>query len=88
MSIGLSIGMCIGMAIGSAKDKRLSENIMEISRIEDVCESSDKLIYAIDKYGIEKEYRVTDKKMKKEKFSVGDEVVEDTGRVLMSVKNS
>ena len=34
MCYGIPIGMCIGMAIGSAKDKRLSENIMTISRIE------------------------------------------------------
>ena len=69
MCFGLPIGMCIGMAIGAAKDKRLVENMMEISRIEDVQESSDKFIYAIDKNGAEKEYRVNEKKMKEEKFS-------------------
>lgn len=50
---GIPVGMCIGMAIGAAKDKKLSERIMKISRIEDIVESPDKLIYAIDKNGSE-----------------------------------
>ena len=38
---GLPIGMYIGMTIGTAKDKRLSENIMKICRIEAISGSSD-----------------------------------------------
>ena len=87
MCMGIPIGMCIGIAIGSAKDKRLSEHMMEISRIEDVPESSDKLIYAMDKNGVEKEYRVTREKMKEEKFSVGNRVAEETDGTLVSLES-
>lgn len=87
MCFGLPIGMCIGMAIGAAKDKRLAENMMEISRIEDVQDASDKFIYAIDKNGAEKEYRVNEKKMKEEKFSVGDRVAEETEGSLVSLES-
>jgi len=86
MCMGISLGMCIGMAIGSAKDKRLSEHMMKISRIEDVFEASDKLIYAIDKNGVEKEYRVTEQKMKEEKFTVGARVAEETDGTLVSLE--
>ena len=84
---GLPIGMCIGMAIGSAKDKRLSENMMEISRIEAVEELPDVFIYAIDKNGVEKEYSVSVKKMKEEKFSIGDRVAEEAGESLVSLES-
>ena len=67
MGFGIPIGMCIGMAIGQAKDKRLSENIMIIRKIENVKESSDMVIYVGDKNEIEKQYIVTEKKMKEEK---------------------
>ena len=86
MCMGIPIGMCIGMAIGAAKDKRLAENRMEISRIEAVPESTDVFLYAIDKNGTEKEYRVTAKKMKEEKFSVGDRVAEETKGSLVSLE--
>lgn len=86
MCMGIPIGMCIGMAIGAAKDKRLAENMMEISRIEAVPESTDVFLYAIDKNGTEKEYRVTAEKMKEEKFSVGDQVAEETKGSLVSLE--
>ena len=52
LSIGMSIGMGIGCVLGAAKDKRVSERMMEIVRIEDVPDSTDKLVYAVDKNGI------------------------------------
>lgn len=87
MSFGLPIGMCIGIAIGSAKDKRLSENMMEIVRIGAVDESFDMFIYAIDKNGEEKEYRITKEKMNEERFSVGDRVAEETDGSLVSLES-
>ncbi|SHJ58062.1 hypothetical protein SAMN02745248_00462 [Hathewaya proteolytica DSM 3090] len=87
MSFGLPIGMCVGIAIGSAKDKRLSENMMEIVRIVAVDESFDMFIYAIDKNGEEKEYRITKEKMDEEKFSVGDRVAEETDGYLLSLES-
>lgn len=86
MCMGIPIGMCIGMAIGAARDKRLAENMMEISRIEAVPDSTDVFLYAIDKNGTEKEYRVTAEKMKEEKFSVGDRVAEETKGSLVSLE--
>ena len=78
---GLSLGMSIGIAFGAVKDKRLSEKMMEISRIEDVPDSTDKMVYTIDKTGEEKEYRVNEKRFLVEKFSVGDIVAEDAGEL-------
>ena len=86
MSFGISIGMCIGMAIGQAKDKRLSENIMIIRKIETVKDSSDMAIYISDKNEIEKQYIVTEKKMKEEKFSEGDRVAEEIDGSLVSLE--
>lgn len=86
MCMGIPIGMCIGMAIGAARDKRLAENMMEISRIEAVPDSTDVFLYAIDKNGTEKEYRVTAEKMKEEKFSIGDRVAEETKGSLVSLE--
>lgn len=83
---GMPVGMCIGMAIGSAKDKKLSENMMEVSRIEAMEESSDMLIYAVDKNDVEKEYRVSEKQMKAEKFAVGNRVAEETDGSLVSLQ--
>lgn len=86
MCYGIPIGMCIGMIIGSAKDKRLSKNILTISRIETMNDPSNIKIYVIDKNGTEKEYIVTDKKMKAEKFSVGDRIAEETDGSLVSLE--
>jgi len=87
MCFGLPIGMSIGMCIGAAKDKRLAEKMMEVIRIEDAGETRDKLIYVIDKDGNEKEFKVTEKKMKEEKFSVGDRVAEEQEGVLVSLES-
>ena len=87
MCFGIPIGMSIGMAIGSAKDKRLSENMMKISRVEMIQESSDMLVYAMDKNGVEKQYKVSEKKMKEEKFSVGNRVAEETDGSLVSLES-
>lgn len=84
---GIPIGMCIGMIIGSAKDKRLSKNLMTISRIETTNAPSNIKICVIDKNGTEKEYIVTDKKMKAEKFSVGDRVAEEADGSLVSLES-
>lgn len=88
MSLGIPFGMCLGMAIGAAKDKRLSEHMMEISRIETVDESTDIFVYAIDEDGAEKEYRVSAKKMKEEKFSVGNRVAEEKDGSLVSLESN
>lgn len=62
MCLGMSIGMCIGIVIGQAKDKRLSENIMIIRKVETSNNLSDIIIYVICKNEIEKQYIVTEKK--------------------------
>lgn len=86
MCMGLPIGMCIGMVIGAAKDKRLSEYMQTVSRIEDVPESADKLVCAVDEEGAEKEYRVSKKVMKEQKFAVGNRVAEETDGSLVSLE--
>ena len=84
---GIPIGMCIGMAMGAAKDKALSANMMKVTRIEDMSESNDKLIYATDKNGEEKEYKITEKQIKEQQFAVGDRVALDTDGNLVSLEN-
>ncbi len=84
---GIPIGMCIGMAIGKAKDKQLSENIMTIRKIETVEDSPDVVIYVIDKNEIEKQYRVTEQKMKEEKFVEGDRIAEEIDGSLVSLES-
>ena len=86
MCTGMPIGMCIGMAIGAAKDKRLSELIQTVSRIEDAPESADKLVYAVDEKGTENEYRVSEKAMKEQKFAIGNRVAEETDGSLVSLE--
>lgn len=86
MCMGLPIGMCIGMAIGAAKDKRLSEQIQTISRIEDAQDCPEKLVYAVDRDGTEKEYRVSEKAMKEQKFAMGNRVAEETDGSLVSLE--
>lgn len=87
MSTGLSMGMCIGLAIGAAKDKRLSEHMMEITRIEDDETSADKIIYAVDKDGNEKSYKVSEKIAKSAKFAVRDRVSEEKNGALVSLES-
>ena len=87
MTTGMSMGMCLGLVIGSAKDKRLSENMMHITGIEDDETSSDKIIYAVDKEGNEKLYKVSEKIAKNAKFAVGDRVAEETNKMLVSLEN-
>ena len=87
MCYGILIGMCIGMVVGQVKDKRLSENIMVIRRIETDKDSTDVVIYVSDKNQIEKQYKVTEKKMKEEKFVEGDRVAEETDGSLVSLES-
>ena len=87
MGFGIPIGMCIGMVIGQAKDKQLSENIMIIIKIETVNDSSYIIICVSDKNKIEKQYLVTDKKMKEEKFAEGDRVAEEMDGSLVSLES-
>ncbi len=87
MCFGIPIGMCIGMAIGQAKDKRLSENLMIIKKIEPVKDSTDVVIYASDKNEVEKQFRVTEEKMKEEKFVEDDRVAEETDGSLVSLES-
>lgn len=86
MSLGMSVGMCIGTAIGSAKDKRLSEHMMHITRIQEDIEADSKIIYAVDKDGKEKSYKVSAKIAKNAKFAVGDRVAEETNKSLVSLE--
>lgn len=87
MSIGLPVGMCIGLLIGQMRDRKLSENMLEISRMQPADASTDTIIYAVDENGAEKEYTVTEKKMKEEKFAVGDRVAEESNGVLVSLES-
>ncbi len=87
MSMGLSIGMCFGIALGAVKDKKLSERMMEIVRIEDVPDSTDKLVYTVDKNGVEKEYRIAERRIISEKFAVGDRVAEEKEGYLVTLES-
>ena len=87
LSIGISVGMGIGAALGAAKDKRLSEHMMEIVRIEDAPDSADKLVYAVDKRGVEREYRVAERRIISEKFAVGDRVAEENAGYLVTLES-
>jgi len=87
MTTGMSMGMCLGLAIGSAKDKRLSENMMHITRIEGDETSADKIIYAVDKDGNEKSYKVSERIAQNAKFAVADRVAEETNKTLVSLEN-
>ena len=87
MCLGMSMGMCLGLAIGSAKDKGLSENMMHITRIQEDIESDGKIIYAVDKDGNEKLYKVSERIAKNTKFAVGDRVAEETNKTLVSLEN-
>ena len=86
MCYGLPIGMCLGLYIGQAKDRRLVESAMEISRIERLTGYTEIFVYVIDKGGVEKEYRVSEKIMKVEKFKIGDRVAEERKGILISLE--
>lgn len=88
MCIGMAIGLCLGEALGQAKDKKLLENAMEISKIEHLAGFSEVFVYAIDKDGNEKEFRVSEKRMKSEKFKAGDKVAEEREGALVSLETS
>lgn len=77
----------IGIAIGQAKDKRLSQKIMIIRKMETAKDSKDVVIYVSDKNETEKQYRVTKKKMKEEKFMEGDRVAEEVDGSLVSLES-
>ena len=87
LSIGISLGVGIGAALGAAKDKQMSERMTEIVRIEDVPDSTDKMVYTVDKNGAEKEYRITEKRILSEKFAVGDRVAEEKDGHLMTLES-
>jgi len=87
MCLGMSMGTCFGLAIGSAKDKRLSENMMHITRIQEDIEADSKIIYTVDKDGNEKSYKVSARIAKNAKFAIGDRVAEETNKTLVSLEN-
>lgn len=87
LSIGISVGMGIGAALGAAKDKQLSEHMMEIVRIEDAPDSTDKLVYTVDKSGVEREYRIAERRIISEKFAVGDRVAEEKAGYLVTLES-
>lgn len=84
---GIPIGMLLGMVLGQAKDKRLSKNIMMIRKIETLIDSTDLMIYVSDKNETEKQYKVTMKKMKEEKFAESDRVAEELDGSLVSLES-
>jgi len=87
MCLGMSMGTSLGLAIGSAKDKRLSENMMHITRIQEDIEADSKIIYTVDKDGNEKSFNVSARIAKNAKFAVGDRVAEETNKTLVSLEN-
>ena len=88
MCWGLPIGMSLGLAFGQEKDRKLWENRMEVSKIERLAGFSEVFVCAIDKDGNEKEFRVSEKRMKAEKFKAGDKVAEEREGVLVSLETS
>ena len=86
MCLGMSMGTSFGLAVGSAKDKRLSEYMMHITRIQEDIESDGKVIYTVDKDGNEKSYKVSARIAKNAKFAVGDRVAEETNKSLVSLE--
>lgn len=86
MCFGISIGMSLGLAIGQDKDRKLWESRMEVSKIEHLAGFSEVFVYAIDKDGNEKEFRVSEKLMKTENFKAGDKVAEEREGVLISLE--
>lgn len=87
LPLGLFAGMCLGMLIGQEKDKRLSKNIMIIKKIETLNDSTDTIIHVTDKNEEEKLFRVTEKKMKQERFVEGDRVAEELDGSLVSLES-
>ena len=61
--------------------------MMIIARIENLTGSSDVMIYTMDKNGEEKEYQVSRKKIKEEKFAVNDRVAEEMDGSLVSLES-
>lgn len=86
MCWGLPIGMSLGFAFGQEKDRKLWESRMEISKIERLAGFSEVFIYAIDKDGNEKEFRVSEKTMEAENFKAGDKVAEEREGALISLE--
>lgn len=87
MVMGIPVGMCIGLVIGAAKDKRLAEKMMEIIKIEFPETTGNVIIIVKDHSGEEKQYEVTEEKMKEEKFEEGDRVAEETEGNLVSLES-
>lgn len=87
MSITIPIGLSLGLVLGAAKDKRLSENAMEVIRIEEINASQDVFVYVKDRDGLEKKYQVSLEVMKAGKFAPGDCVAEDTDGTLVSLED-
>ncbi len=86
LSLGLSIGYSLGLSLGSLKDKRLAEKMMEIMSIEEIEATENVVLLLKDKNGIEQQYEITKKKMKKEKFKVGDRIAEEKKGVIVSLE--
>ncbi len=87
MPIGIPIGMCIGLVIGHVKDKSLAKKMMEVIMIENMETTGKIILFVKDKNGVDKQYEVTEKKMKEEKFEIGDCVAEETEGVLVSLES-
>ncbi len=87
MPIGVGLGMCISIVIGRNKDKQLSENMMEILRIEVNEVTSNSTVFVKDINNEEKRYEVSEKKMKQEKFKIGDRVAEEKEGLLVSLES-
>lgn len=87
LPIGIAIGICLGLAMGAAKDKRLAEKMMEVVGIEAVQALPKFIVFAKDSGGTTKQYEISDKQMKQEKFEMGDRVAEETNGSLLSLES-
>lgn len=85
--LGILAGMCLGLTVGYFKDRKLSGQMMKVSRIEYQSAASEALVYAVDREGTEREYRISGRIMKREKFSVGDRAAEETDGSLVSLES-
>jgi len=45
------------------------------------------LVYAVDKNGVEREYRIAERRIISEKFSVGDRVAEENAGYLVTLES-
>lgn len=85
MCLGMPMGMLWGIIIGSAKDKRLAQNIMKITKISAIGDSKKMLVVAVDKAGTEKQYTLDKSRVAEQKFEIGARVAEEKEGYIVSI---